>query len=73
MTAINRQESDRPVISVETVDGIAPNGGDVSVLSVTDRNMPFLYDSIMGEVTSTHRDILLADAPHSGSRGWQAG
>ncbi len=63
LTAINRKESDRPVISVETVAGIAPNGDDVSVLSVTDRNMPFLYDSIMGEVTSTHRDILLAVHP----------
>jgi glutamate dehydrogenase len=63
LTAINRKESDRPVISVETVDGIAPNETEVSILSVTDRNMPFLYDSIMGEVTSTHRDIHLAVHP----------
>ncbi|OBZ93624.1 NAD-glutamate dehydrogenase [Pararhizobium polonicum] len=60
---ISHSESDRPVISVESVDGIAPNDTDVSILSVTDRNMPFLYDSIMGEVTSTHRDIHLAVHP----------
>ena len=63
LAAINRTESERPVISVETVEGIAPGGNDVSVLSVTDRNMPFLYDSIMGEVTTTHRDIHLAVHP----------
>ncbi len=60
---VGRVESARPVISVETVDGITPNDTEVSILSVTDRNMPFLYDSVMGEVTSTHRDIHLAVHP----------
>ncbi|MEK1929141.1 MAG: NAD-glutamate dehydrogenase, partial [Pararhizobium sp.] len=57
---VSRSESDRPIITVESV---TPNGTDVSILSVTDRNMPFLYDSIMGEVTATHRDIHLAVHP----------
>jgi len=61
--ALLLRRDDRPVISVETIEGIAPAGDDVSVLSVTDRNMPFLYDSVMGEVTSTHRDIHLAIHP----------
>ncbi|MBD8556735.1 NAD-glutamate dehydrogenase [Rhizobium sp. CFBP 8762] len=38
------------------------NGG-IQVLAVTTRNKPFLYDSVMGEVTSTHRDIRLAIHP----------
>ncbi len=42
---------------------MAPQGQPVSILSVTDRNQPFLYDSVMGEVTSTHRDIHLAVHP----------
>jgi glutamate dehydrogenase len=60
---VRRSENHRPIISVESVDGITPNGTEVSILSVTDRNMPFLYDSIMGEVTATHRDIHLAIHP----------
>ncbi len=52
-----------PRVTVETVAAIAPQGKPVSILSVTDRNQPFLYDSVMGEVTSTHRDIHLAIHP----------
>ncbi|WP_165217077.1 NAD-glutamate dehydrogenase [Affinirhizobium pseudoryzae] len=50
-------------ISISTVDGVAPGGVPVCVLTVIDRDMPFLFDSIMGEVTSTHRDITLAVHP----------
>ncbi|WP_438751203.1 NAD-glutamate dehydrogenase [Pararhizobium sp. O133] len=60
---VSRGETGGPVVSVETVNGVTPNGTEVSILSVTDRNMPFLYDSVMGEVTSTHRDIHLAVHP----------
>lgn len=50
-------------VSVSAVEHVEPHGIAVSVLSVTDRNMPFLYDSVMGEVTSTYRDIFLAVHP----------
>jgi glutamate dehydrogenase len=50
-------------ISVATVAGVAPNGVPVSVLTVIDRDMPFLFDSVMGEVTSSFRDITLAVHP----------
>lgn len=50
-------------VRIDTVEGVTPNGVPVSILSVTDRNMPFLYDSVMGEVTSTHRDLYLAVHP----------
>ncbi|QRM53618.1 NAD-glutamate dehydrogenase [Sinorhizobium sp. BG8] len=53
----------QPRVTVTTLPDIAPQGAPVSVLAVTDRNMPFLYDSVMGEVTSTHRDIHLAIHP----------
>ena len=59
----SRPETDRPTVTVETVDGITPGGNEVSILAVTDRNMPFLYDSVMGEVTGTYRDIHLAVHP----------
>ena len=50
-------------IAVEGIEGVEPEGVPVSVLTVTDRNMPFLYDSVMGEVTSTYRDIFMAVHP----------
>ncbi|MGN7295300.1 NAD-glutamate dehydrogenase [Rhizobium sp. SAFR-030] len=50
-------------ISVAAVDCVAPNGAPVSILTVIDRDMPFLFDSVMGEITSTYRDISLAVHP----------
>nr|WP_316650959.1 NAD-glutamate dehydrogenase [uncultured Gellertiella sp.] len=50
-------------VTIGAVETIEPDGVPVSVLSVTDCNMPFLYDSVMGEVTSTNRDIYLAVHP----------
>ncbi len=52
-----------PRVTIATVAAITPQGKPVSILSVTDRNQPFLYDSVMGEVTSTHRDLHLAIHP----------
>ncbi len=53
----------RADITVEPVPGIEPDGVPVSVLTVIDRNMPFLFDSVMGEVTANHRDLTLAVHP----------
>ncbi|MCF3642390.1 NAD-glutamate dehydrogenase [Rhizobium sp. TRM95111] len=56
-------DGEAPRVTVTDIAGLAPGGTPVSVLSITDRNMPFLYDSVMGEVTSSHRDIHLAIHP----------
>jgi len=50
-------------VSVAPIDGVTPEGIAVSVLSITDRNMPFLYESVMGEVTSSYRDVSMAVHP----------
>ena len=50
-------------VTVANLDAIAPDGVATSVLSVTDRNMPFLFDSVMGELTSTHRDVFMVVHP----------
>ncbi|MET0747879.1 MAG: NAD-glutamate dehydrogenase [Rhizobium sp.] len=52
-----------PRISIAPVEGVAPDGIAVSVLSITDRNMPFLYESVMGEVTATFRNVMMAVHP----------
>lgn len=53
----------RPAVTIEPVEGVEPDGVAVHVLTVVDRNMPFLFDSVMGEVTSTHRDLYMAVHP----------
>ncbi|RAX43506.1 NAD-glutamate dehydrogenase [Rhizobium tropici] len=52
-----------PRVSIEQVANIEPDGTAVSILSITDHNMPFLYESIMGEVTSSYRDLYMAVHP----------
>ncbi|OLP60386.1 NAD-glutamate dehydrogenase [Xaviernesmea oryzae] len=63
IAAHQADDSGSPRISVLDSDAIAPGGQPVSILAITDRNMPFLYDSVMGEVTGTYRDMLLAIHP----------
>ena len=53
----------RPSITLGPVEGVRPDGAPAHVLTVIDRNMPFLFDSVMGEVTSSHREIYLAVHP----------
>lgn len=50
-------------VDITQLDEIRIGGHPCSLLSITTRNRPFLYDSIMGEVTSTHRDLSLAVHP----------
>ncbi|KQQ78490.1 NAD-glutamate dehydrogenase [Rhizobium sp. Leaf321] len=50
-------------ITIETLDGVEPDGMPVSIITVIDRNMPFLFDSVMGEVTTAYRDLTMAVHP----------
>ncbi|MGV2102008.1 NAD-glutamate dehydrogenase [Rhizobium sp. 21-4511-3d] len=52
-----------PRVSIDTIADVEPAGIAVSVLTITDHNMPFLYESVMGEVTSTYRDLFMAVHP----------
>ncbi|MFS8047149.1 NAD-glutamate dehydrogenase [Rhizobium sp. BR 314] len=52
-----------PRVSIEQVANIEPDGVAVSILSITDHNMPFLYESVMGEVSSSYRDLYMAVHP----------
>ncbi|SFB54275.1 glutamate dehydrogenase [Rhizobium sp. NFR07] len=56
----NRVRAD---ITITQIAGVEPGGVPVWVLTVIDRNMPFLFDSIMGEVTANHRGISMAVHP----------
>ncbi|MCO6188028.1 NAD-glutamate dehydrogenase [Rhizobium sp. L1K21] len=60
---IEAWNSDGTRVSITQVDEIRIGGQPCHLLSVTTKNRPFLYDSVMGEVTSTHRDLTLAVHP----------
>ncbi|WP_159952789.1 NAD-glutamate dehydrogenase [Rhizobium sp. 18065] len=53
----------KPHVSITPVTEVNPEGIPVSVLSIVDHNKPFLYDSVMAEVTSVYRDIFMAVHP----------
>lgn len=56
----NRLRAD---ITVTQIPGVEPAGISVWVLTVIDRNMPFLFDSVMGEITASHRSLSMAVHP----------
>jgi glutamate dehydrogenase len=60
LKAWNRVRAD---ITITQVPGVEPNGVAVWLLTVIDRNMPFLFDSVMGEVTANHRGVAMAVHP----------
>ena len=60
---LKRWKKDKPYIGITQLDDVAPRDIPVSVLTVIGRNMPFLYDSVMGEVTSGYRNLYLAVHP----------
>ena len=51
------------LVNVETVEGIDVAGRPVTLVSIIDRNMPFLFDSVMAEISTSHRDTFLAAHP----------
>ncbi|WP_319517920.1 NAD-glutamate dehydrogenase [uncultured Martelella sp.] len=50
-------------VSVGPVAGTAPPEIATDVIAITDRNMPFIYDSVMAEIGEFTTDILLAVHP----------
>jgi glutamate dehydrogenase len=59
-TEIRAWDGKNARMSLVEADAATNDGRDVSVLAITTRNKPFLYDSVMGEVTSQVRDIFMA-------------
>lgn len=59
-------------VTIETMEDITLGGSPISLLSIVDSNKPFLYDSVMGEVTSQFREIFLAVHPiiAKAEQGW---
>jgi glutamate dehydrogenase len=50
-------------IHVATVEGVELAGRPVTLVTIVDDNMPFLFDSVMGEISTSHRETYLAAHP----------
>ncbi|PWW00573.1 glutamate dehydrogenase [Hoeflea marina] len=50
-------------VSLLDPEAVEADGHPVSILAITTGNKPFLYDSVMGEITSLVRDIFMALHP----------
>src|SRR5882757_901051 len=51
------------VVAVEADSGVAREGRPVTVITVVNDNMPFLFDSILGEITETSGEPTLVTHP----------
>ncbi|MBW8638375.1 NAD-glutamate dehydrogenase [Hoeflea sp. WL0058] len=50
-------------VVVDHINDVEMGGAALTVVTIIDRNMPFLYDSVMGEISASHRDLQLAAHP----------
>jgi len=50
-------------VDVSAADDINVAGRPVTLVTIVDHNMPFLFDSVMGEISASHRDTYLAAHP----------
>ncbi len=61
--AVLRHRKGESVVSVETESGVSREGKPVTVITVVNDNMPFLFDSIIGEITEIAGEPLLVTHP----------
>ncbi|MGX8011334.1 NAD-glutamate dehydrogenase [Mesorhizobium sp. ORM8.1] len=61
--AVAAHKKGESVVAVEADPGVACNGRPVSVITVVNDNMPFLFDSILGEITETSGEPTLVTHP----------
>lgn len=51
--AVARHRKGESVIAIDTDSGVSRQGRPLTVITVVNDNMPFLFDSILGEITET--------------------
>lgn len=62
-SAVLRHKRGDSVVTVETESGVLREGKPVTVITVVNDNMPFLFDSIIGEITESAGEPLLVTHP----------
>ncbi|CCV10818.1 NAD-glutamate dehydrogenase [Mesorhizobium sp. STM 4661] len=61
--AVARHKKGECVVAVDADSGVARDGRPVTVITVVNDNMPFLFDSILGEITETAGEPTLVTHP----------
>jgi glutamate dehydrogenase len=71
--AVDRHMKGECVIAVDADSGVARDGRPITVITVVNDNMPFLFDSILGEITETAGEPTLVTHPIITVRHGKAG
>ncbi|MEW6633593.1 MAG: NAD-glutamate dehydrogenase, partial [Pseudomonadota bacterium] len=61
--AVAAHKKGESVVAVDADSGVACDGRPVTVITVVNDNMPFLFDSILGEITETSGEPTLVTHP----------
>ncbi len=71
--AVVRHRADESVVAIDADSGVARQGRPLSVITVVNDNMPFLFDSILGEITDTAGEPTFVTHPVLAVRHGKAG
>ncbi|TIW06423.1 MAG: NAD-glutamate dehydrogenase, partial [Mesorhizobium sp.] len=71
--AVASHRKGESVVAVDADSGVACDGRPVTVITVVNDNMPFLFDSILGEITETSGQPTLVTHPIVTVRHGKAG
>ena len=61
--AVARHRKGESVIAIDTDPAIVRDGRPMTVITVVNDNMPFLFDSVLGEITETAGEPVLVTHP----------
>ncbi|MBN9550535.1 MAG: NAD-glutamate dehydrogenase, partial [Alphaproteobacteria bacterium] len=61
--AVSRHRKGDSIVAIDVDSGVLRQGRPVTVITVVNDNMPFLFDSILGEVTDSAGEPLLVTHP----------
>ena len=67
-TAVMRHRKGESVVAVDSDPAIVRNGRPMTVITVVNDNMPFLFDSVLAEIADTAGDPVLVTHPVIGVR-----
>ena len=61
--AVSRHKKGESIVAIDTASGVSRQARPVTVITVVNDNMPFLFDSILGEITEAAGEPTLVTHP----------
>ncbi|AGA65222.1 NAD-specific glutamate dehydrogenase, large form [Liberibacter crescens BT-1] len=62
-THLKNWDFNEPYIDISEIEGVTPSEKAVSIITIVAANIPYLYQSVMAEITSRRWDLMLAVHP----------